>query len=200
MSRTPASPFDGMGAREVKPQGRSKKDDRPKLPRHPKPLRVTLLHRIEDLERELRIYQQDGTWKEALDEYRESVSSGITNPFYLIKYRDCGALVNCAKLLDEAFASIHNYRPEDWLTPGVLSAAARFNRKGKIDAGTSEAEEMLHEMGIAKAPKGNEDTTGTQGWIKNQVRLRTGLGDSTIEKIAARLRRVAKSQKGNAIS
>lgn len=195
MSKATLSYFHGLGPIEAQQQGRSKKDDRPKLSRYPKLLRVNLINRIGGLERQLRIYQSESTWKEALEEYRKNVHQGITNPRYLIKYRDCIEVANCARLLDEAFASIHGYRPEDWLTPGVLSAAARFNRKGKTDADTPDAEKMLREMGIADAPRGNMETPGTQGWIREQVRLKTGLSERTIDGIASRLRKEAKLQK-----
>lgn len=196
MSKAPASHFGGMVAVEAQPQGLSKKDDRPKLSRYPKPMRVALIERIEALERMLRFHQQGSTWKEALDEYRESVSSGITNPLYLIKYRDCEGLVNCVTLLDEAFASMHSYKAEDWLTSGVLSAAARFNRRGKTDADTPGAEKMLLEMGVANAPRGNEDTPGTQGWIKKRVRQETGLSERTVNGMASAIKKKSKLQKG----
>lgn len=200
MNKKPASWISGLESKQDDRGELNKTSDRQRLGRYPKPLREMLNKRINTLERWLRFNEIDVSWKEALDDFRNNVHMGITNPFYVMKYRDCGDIVQSAWLLDEAFAKLHEYRPEDYLTEGVLSAAARFNRKGKTDADTPTAEDELRKMGIADAPKGDMHTPGTQGWIREQVRLKTGLSERTINGLAAKLRKEAKLQKGIAMS
>lgn len=200
MTKKTSTWFSGLESKEASERSPARKSDRPKLPRYPKPLREMLDQRIDALERWLRFNDLDVSWKEALDDFRQNVHMGITNPFYVMKYRDCGDIVQSAWLLNEAFVKLREYRPEDYLTEGVLSATARFNRKGKADADTPTAREELLKMGILNAPRGGKDTPGTQLWIREQVRLKTGLSESSVEKIAAKLKKDAKSQKGTATS
>jgi hypothetical protein len=199
MNKTPASWISGLETKQAERGGHNKSCDRPRLGRYPKPLREALIERINTLERQLRLNGINVSWGEALDEFRNNVHMGITNPLYVMKYRGCGDIIVAARLLDEAFAKLRDYRPEDYLTDGVLSAAARFNRKGKTDADTPTAEDELRKMGIVDAPKGGQHTPGAQGWIREQVRLKTGLSERTINGLAAKLRKEAKLQKGIAM-
>ncbi|WP_374356373.1 hypothetical protein [Limnohabitans sp.] len=120
----------------------------------------------------------------------------LTNPFYAMKYKDCGDIVQSAWLLDEAFWKLHDYQPEDYLTEGVLTASQRFNRKGKTTDDTSKAMALLQKYGIVTAPRGNDETPGTQGWIRKRVGFETSLCPRTIDGLASTLRKAAKLQKG----
>lgn len=185
----------GLQSLDVGQQAHTEKHDRPRLDRYPKPLREMLNKRIDTLERWLRFNDLEISWKEALDDFRNNVHMGITNPFYVMKYRDCGDIVQSAWLLDEAFAKLREYRPEDYLTEGVLSAAGRFNRKGKTDDDTEVAERLLREYCYADAPRGNKKTRGTKGWIKAQVMSKTTLSQSGIDHIASRISKEAGKSK-----
>jgi len=195
MSKKPASWCSGLQSSDAGQQAHTEKHDRPRLHRYPKPLREMLNKRIDALERWLRFNDLDVSWKEALDDFRNNVHMGITNPFYIMKYRDCGDIVQSAWLLDEAFAKLREYRPEDYLTEGVLSAAGRFNRKGKTDDDSKAAEKLLREYRYAEAPRGNDETLGTKGWIKAQVMSKTTLSKRTVDDIASRISKEARKSK-----
>ncbi|MBU3652371.1 MAG: hypothetical protein FGM44_04730 [Limnohabitans sp.] len=196
MSKAPSSVLSGLGSRQTESVKHTKEIDRPKLDRYPKPLREMLNKRIATLERWLKFNDLDMSWKEALDDFRENVHMGVTSPFYAMKYKDCGDIVQSAWLLDEAFGKLHDYQPEDYLTEGVLKASQRFNRKGKTTDDTPKAMALLQKYGILNAKRGNDETPGTQGWIRKKVGLETSLSPRTIDGIASKLRKAAKLQKG----
>ncbi len=195
MSKKPASVWSGLESKQAQQAKNTKRDDRPKLARYPKPLREMLDKRIRTLEFWLKFNEIDVSWKEALDDFRNNVHMGITNPFYVMKYRDCGDIVQSAWLLDEAFAKLHEYRPEDYLTEGVVSVAGRYARTGKTDADTPTAEYLLRKYCYAEAPRGNDKTPGTKGWIKAQVMSKTSLSKSAVDHIAGQITSPVRSQK-----
>lgn len=195
MNKKPTSWISGLDSKQDDRGELNKTSDRPRLGRYPKPLRETLNNRINTLERCLRFNEIDVSWKEALDDFRNNVHMGITNPFYVMKYRDCGDIVQSAWLLDEAFAKLREYRPEDYLTEGVLSAVGRLNRKGKTDDDSQTAEKLLRKYRYAEAPRGNDKTPKTKGWIKAQVMSKTSLSKSAVDHIASRITREATKSK-----
>lgn len=196
MTKKPASWISGLDTERKADEPSKTKSERPKLARYPKPMREMLVKRIEELERWLKFNGLEMSWKEALDDFRRNVHMGITSPLYMQKYRGCDSIVQSAWFLDQAFAQLHNYRPEDYLTEGVLSAAARFNKKGKTDDGTKDAEKELRRLGIAEAPGGRADTPGTGAWIRAQVMNTTGASKRTVDGLAAKILKEKKLQEG----
>lgn len=176
---------------------RDQKSDRMTVRSYPKALQQFLSRRIDALERELRVHSINASWDEVLNEFRSNTHIGITNPVFVMKYRET-AVVECARLLDETWALLHASRshPENYLTKGVLSAAARLHRRGQSDPDTQRAEKQLKDMGIADAPRGGISERGSQGWIREEVRKKNTLSKRTIDGLAAKVRKEAKLQKG----
>lgn len=196
MTKKPASWISGLDTERKADQPSKTKSERPKLARYPKPLREMLVNRIADLEHWLKFNGLEISWKEALDDFRSNVHMGIVNPFYRRKYRDCGDIVQAAWFLDEVFAQLHNYQPEDYLTEGVRSAAARFNKTGKTANDTKNAEKELRRLRIAEAPGGRADTPGTGASIRAQVMNTTGASKRTVDGLASKILKEKKLQEG----
>ncbi len=157
------------------------------LPKYPKPMMAEVNDRISALERWLTFNGLTMTWEEALADFRSHVQLGITSPFYVQKYKDCGDIIQSAWLLDQALAKLHAYKPEDYVTEGHKAVIGRHARAGRVGEENSKAEKMLRQLGYDDAPRGSGK--GQKGWIKEHVMAECSLSERTVKTIIKQMRK-----------
>ena len=132
-NRPAASPWDGLGAANVRPAARVSVAYR----RHPPALRREVLTAIQRLEFALAICELPIDWLAALQQYRAhrryqthptaanvAAAYGVRGPLPI-------GVRNVARDLDLAFQRIHTYDPTEHMTQGVVSLVyARKRSKG----------------------------------------------------------------------
>lgn len=183
---TISAPAQASGSKKSKPAN-SKKT--PSLRRHPKPMREKLLKAIENLERWLKFDNRDVDWKTSLDDFRAARSGGVTNPSYVMTYEGDTRVLQAIYELDKAFEEMHSYRPEDYLTQDMVSVVASYNKTGKVNEERTKAKRLLVQLKYHEAPRGNEKTPGTQGWIRKRIVNDTSLSPRTVQTLAAELKK-----------
>lgn len=116
--------------------------------KHPKAYRAMSIRAVEDLELALAVTCAPATvtWHEALRRYRESkvtggilgaVSMGLLHP----------AVIDRARKLDEVFNLMKTFKPEEFMTEGVISQVSR--RAAKVKRPNAQTrEEKLKEIGL----------------------------------------------------
>ncbi len=155
-------------------------------------LRKRLVKAIGTLEVSIFYFQLDRSVASLLKEYRDSKSSGVLSPRYLIRMnRKYPGLVEHIAEVAAATHELDNYDPRDDFTRGIISLSSSYAKKNHLGAERARAKQILIDKKYLAAPRGNEKTKGTKGWIRNFVRSAPSseVSDGTFDAIVRELKR-----------
>lgn len=164
-SRSPASPFDGLGARREQAK---KTGPKHQYRRHPLALRRDVLDCITKLECALEIAELNMGWFDALQRYRahRRLPGRPSGAQIVAAYGVVGLLPKgvrtYARDLDMAFQRIHSYKPDEHLTKGVISLV--HSRKRAKSDGAEQVRKLFE---------------GEQAWPLSRMRKKQLFGLAT---------------------
>lgn len=183
--------MNGLTSKPKKNEEGDAKPSRVKLPKYPKKLQDDVVNAIANLERWLAYEGVNENVLTAFNDYRNNVYMGVLNPFFVSKYSEDTGLIEAFYRLEKAHYAMLDYHPgvAD-LTQGLAKAFAAHIR-GDVSQERKNAMQMLIQYKYLEAPRGNEKTEGTKGWIRAKVQASIGacVSDGTFDSIVRELKK-----------